>query len=104
MRLGKLIGLTMFISLVASAASAYKFALASNARIGSTELPAGEYKVAVDSDKAVFTSGKKVVAEAPAKVETGAQKFRDTQVSLNSSVLQSISVGGTNMKIVLVAK
>jgi hypothetical protein len=86
---------------VASAASDYKVELPQATHVGATELKAGTYKVEMQGDKAVFKSGKEVVAQAPAKVEDAKQKYSLTSVSTNASKLESISIGGTTMKIVL---
>src|SRR5438067_2495285 len=101
MNLFKAFGLGIVISVAATAASAYKVELPSAVSVGGTKLEAGEYKVEVEGDKAKFTSGKKVVAEAPVTVENAPQKYANTQLSTANSTLQSISVGGTTMKIVL---
>ena len=86
---------------IASAASTYKVELAQKTQVGGTELKAGEYKVEVQGDKAIFKSGKDVVAQSSAKVENGKQKYSSTAVSTKDSKLESIAVGGTTMKIVL---
>ena len=86
---------------IASAGSTYKVEFSQAIQVGGTELKAGEYKVEMQGDKAVFKSGKDVVAQSPATVENGKQKYSVTSVSTNSSKLQSISIGGTTMKIVL---
>ena len=86
---------------IASAASEYKIDLPQVTHVGSTELKAGKYKVEVDGNKAIFKSGKEVVAQSAVTVENGKEKYAYTSVSTNASNLQSISVGGTNMKIVL---
>ena len=86
---------------IASAASEYKVDFPQSTHVGATELKAGTYKVEVQGDKAVFRSGKEVVAQSAATVETGKQKYAFTSVSTNASRLESISVGGTTMKIVL---
>jgi hypothetical protein len=86
---------------IASAASDYKVELTQKTQVGGTELKAGTYKVEVQGDKAVFKSGKDVVAQAPAKVENGNQKYSGTRVSTSGSKLESISIDGTTMKIVL---
>ncbi|MEO8100508.1 MAG: hypothetical protein ABI811_22610 [Acidobacteriota bacterium] len=104
MNLFRALGLAVILSAAASAASAYKVELTSATSVGGTQLQPGQYKVEVTGDKAVFTSGKKVVAETPVTVETGAKKYSDTQVSTINSTMQSIAVGGTTMKIVLKAK
>ncbi len=84
-----------------SAGSAYTVEFDQTTQVGGTELKAGEYKVEVQGDKAIFKSGKDVVAQSSAKVENGKQKYSATAVSTNASKLESISVGGTKMKIVL---
>jgi len=86
---------------IASAASDYKVELTQPTHVGATELKAGKYKVEIQGDKAIFKSGKDVVAQSPATVENGKQKYSFTSVSTNASNLESISVGGTTMKIVL---
>ena len=96
-----LIGFVALAMGIASAASDYKLELAQKTQVGGTELKAGTYRVEVQGDKAVIKSGKDVVAQAPAKVENGSQKYSYTSVSTNASKLESISIGGTTMKIVL---
>jgi hypothetical protein len=96
-----MIGFTVLGMGLASAGSAYKVELAQTTQVGATQLKAGEYKVEVEGDKAIFKSGKDVVAQSPATVENGKNKYVDTVVSTNASKLESISVGGTTMKIVL---
>jgi len=96
-----LIGFAAFAMGIASAASVYKVELTRATEVGGTELKAGAYKVEVQGDKAVFTSGKEVVAQSPATVENGKEKYAYTSVSTTGSKLQSISIGGTTMKIVI---
>ena len=86
---------------IASAGSAYKVEFAQATKVGGTELKAGAYKVEVQGDKAIFKSGKDVVAQTSATVENGKQKYSATAVSTKDSKLESIAVGGTTMKIVL---
>ena len=54
----------------------------------------------IQGDKAVFKSGKSVAAQASATVENGKQKYSETSVSTKDSKLESISIGGSTMKIV----
>jgi|SRR5579862_7836682 len=86
---------------IAAAGSDYKIELAQTTQVGGTDLKAGEYKVEVQGDKAIFKSGKDVVAQSPAKVENAKRKYSATAVSTNASKLESIAVGGTTMMIVL---
>ena len=96
-----LIGFAALAVGIASAASDYKVELTQATHVGATELKAGTYKVEVQGDKAVFMSGKDVVAQSSAKVENSEKKYSATAVSTNSSKLESIAIGGTTMKIVL---
>ena len=96
-----LIGFAAFAMGIASAASDYKIELPQATHVGTTELKAGTYKVEVQGDKAVFKSGKDVVAQSSAKVENGEKKYAATSVSTNASKLESIAIGGTTMRIVL---
>ena len=86
---------------IASGGSDYKVEFAQTTQVGGTELKAGQYRVEMQGDKAVFKSGKDVVAQSSATVENGKQKYSSTAVSTNASKLESIAVGGTTMKIVL---
>jgi hypothetical protein len=82
---------------IASAASSYKVTLDAPLSIGSTELKAGEYKVEMQSGKAVFKSGKTVI-EVPATMGKGEQKYRWTSLVTEGSKLQEIDFGGTTEK------
>jgi len=84
---------------VASAASAYNVKLYDSVRIGSTQLKAGDYKVEIQDDKAVFKSGKDVV-EVPATLGTSDHKYNSTSLVSVDSKLHEIDVGGTTAKIV----
>jgi hypothetical protein len=83
---------------VASAASSYKVKLEAPLSIGSTELKAGEYKVEMQGDKAVFKSGKTVV-EVPATMGKSERKYYRTSVVTEGSKLQEIDFGGTTESI-----
>jgi hypothetical protein len=96
--------LVSFVTLAlvaANAASDYKLNLSQSVQVGGTTLKAGSYKFEMQGDKVVIKTGKDVVAQASAKVENGSKKFSDTAVSTKDSKLESISVGGTTMKIVV---
>lgn len=86
---------------IASAASDYKVELDQATKVGGTELKPGEYKVEVQGNKAVFKSGKDIVAQTSATIENGKRKYPATAVSVKASKLESIAVGGTTMMIVL---
>src|SRR5207302_1608132 len=86
---------------VATAETRYSLELGASTWVGNTELKPGKYKVAMQGDKAVFTSGTRV-AEAPASLVSGTQKYRDTAVETNAeSKITAIQLGGTSAKILL---
>jgi hypothetical protein len=92
------LGLATLALGVASAASSYSLKLYDSVWIGATQLKAGEYKVEMQGDKAVFKIGKTVV-EVPATLAKNDRKYSSTSfVSENSKVLE-IDLGGTSDKI-----
>ena len=97
------LSLSMLAAGIASAASGYSVTLSDAVWIGGTQLKAGDYKVEMQGDKAVFTAGSKKVAEAPATLGTGDQKYAYTTLSTSSSKLREIDLGGTKSKIVFAA-
>jgi hypothetical protein len=102
----KRLGFIAFVFAAATlfAATAHHFTLDKPAVINGTELKAGEYKLEITGDK-VTISSKKMTAEAPARVESAAEKFRSTTVCCLGDTgkynLQEIRLGGTNQKLVL---
>jgi hypothetical protein len=83
---------------VASAASGYNVKLYDSVWIGATQLKAGEYRVEMQGDKALFKSGKSVI-EVPATLGKSDQKYNFTSLVSVDSKLHEIDVGGTNAKI-----
>ncbi|MEO8097772.1 MAG: hypothetical protein ABI811_08735 [Acidobacteriota bacterium] len=86
---------------VLSAASKYKITLLRATKIGTTDVPPGDYSFEVDGDKAVFKGGGKTV-EARVAMESAPNRNPTTSLvwSLNSK-LKSISIKGTNLTYVL---
>ena len=91
--------LATFALAVASGASHYNLKLDSAQWAGDQQLKAGDYKVALVGDKAVFTSGKTVV-EVPATLQKNDKKYSLTSYQATDSKIQEIDLGGTNTKIV----
>jgi hypothetical protein len=94
------LGLAVLALGVASAASSYSFKLYGSVWVGGTQLKAGEYKVEMQGDKAVFKSGKSVV-EVPATLGNSDKKYTFTSVVSEDSKLLEIDLGGTSAKILL---
>ncbi len=101
MKLAKItIGFATLALAVASAASKYTVNLADTTWVGDKQLKAGQYKVEIQGDQAVFESGKEKI-QVPATVEKSDRKFPYTELDASNSRLREIHVGGTNTKIVI---
>lgn len=87
----------------ASAASSYNIDLKKSVTIGSTQLQAGQYKVEIQGDKAMFKIGKNVV-EVPASLEKSDQKYSTTGIVTVGPKLVEIDLGGTSEKILFSPK
>ena len=87
---------------VASAASSYSIHLSSDVQAGATQLKAGDYKVQVQGNQAIFKQGKNTI-QLPVAVETGNNTYRYTSMDADSGTLQSISLEGTKTKLVFTA-
>jgi hypothetical protein len=99
MKLTRLIlGLAIFMVSVAGAASSYKIALPSDLYAGDVQLKAGEYTLTLEGKQAVFKKGKQSI-QVPFSVEKSALKFPDTELEIDGMKIQSIDLGGTDMKI-----
>jgi hypothetical protein len=99
MKLTKLtLGLATLALGVASAASSYNVKLYDAVSIGGTQLKAGDYKVEMQGEKAVFKTGKTVV-EVPATMGTADKKFGATSFVSEKDQLLEIDLGGTTSKI-----
>lgn len=85
---------------IASAASTYSVTLTSDMAVGTTQLKAGDYKIAVTGNQAIFKKGKETT-EVPVTVEKTAKKFQYTTMQSVNSKVQAIELGGTNMKLVV---
>jgi hypothetical protein len=88
---------------VASAASSHKITLFQPSLVNGTELKPGDYKVTVQDNKVVISSGKTSV-EANIKTETADAKFSSTTVRYRNGDgkyrLQEIRLGGTTTRLV----
>ena len=84
---------------VASAASSYSITIPSPVSIGETKLNAGNYKLEVQGNQAIFKHGKSSIP-VPVTVEKSASTIRDTRLDTSDTTLRAISLGGTNLKLV----
>jgi hypothetical protein len=95
-----LVGITMLALTVANAASRYSVTLSQPLKAGTAQLVAGDYKVEMQGEKAVFKMGK-TVTEVPASLEETKQKYQFSSVSTDGEKLKEIQLGGTSSKIVI---
>jgi hypothetical protein len=87
----------VLLGLAVASAKTYTVKLYQTAKVGSVELKAGEYRVEVIDQKAVFRNGT-VHGEAAVKVETGEITFNSTSVRLvgdGTPQINEIRIGGT---------
>jgi len=89
-----------------ASAATYRVKLLQPTVIAGTTLKAGDYKLQVQDNKAVFTAGKST-AEAQVKVESADQKFASTSFRYDRAAdgtlkLQEVKIAGTNTKLVFV--
>ncbi len=91
---------------MASAAETYRVKLLQSTVLNGAELKAGEYKVMVEGDKAVFQMGKEK-AETPVKVEKEGKKYESTIFKYDNAGgamhLTEIRLAGTNTKLLFTA-
>ena len=91
---------TVAASVAGAASGSYDVRLPDPVSIGGTQFKAGDYKVEMQGDKAVFKSGKSVV-EVPATLGNSDKKYTFTSVVSEDSKLLEIDLGGTSAKILL---
>lgn len=92
---------TIFFGATAFAASNYRVELYKPITVNGIDLKAGECKLEVVDNKAVFKQGKKMV-EVPVRIEQGTKKFLSTTVSVNedSNQPREIRLAGTTIKLI----
>ena len=83
---------------IANAGAPYDITLLDSFSVGKAELKPGDYKLEMQGDKAVFTSGKKTVS-IPATLGKSDQPFASTVFVSQRSKLKEIDLGGTQDKI-----
>jgi len=80
---------SIFSAVAFASPKTYNVVIPRAVQVGSAELTPGNYKMALEGDKAVFTLEHHVAATVPVKVETAAHKYPDT-------VLDTVEQGGAN--------
>lgn len=94
-----LLATVIFSATAAFAGNNYRFELYKPISVNGTDLKAGDCKLEVVDNKAVFKQGKKTV-EVPVRIEQGTQKFLSTTVRMNedSNRPREIRLAGTTTK------
>jgi uncharacterized protein YdbL (DUF1318 family) len=92
------------LGLSLAGAKSYDVTFDSATKVGSVELKAGKYSLAVmDDSKVKFVSSNGEAVEASAKVTTVDKKFQATQIDLKqingTAQVNEIDLGGTKTKI-----
>jgi hypothetical protein len=99
----KFFAIFLTVALVAASAASYTVTFFQPTTVAGTDLKPGDYKVIVESDKAIISQGKQKV-EAAVKIENSDSRFSSTVVRYTSkdgkNLIQEIRLGGTNTKLV----
>src|ERR1700679_1202569 len=94
----RLFCISTLTAIALSAATPYELTLLDTFSVGKAELKAGDYKLEMQGDKAVFTIGKKIVS-IPATLGKSDQPFASAVFVSQKSKLKEIDLGGTQDKI-----
>jgi hypothetical protein len=87
-------------AIVATAASnSYRVHIPEDSVIAGKSVKAGDYKIEIQNDTAVFKQGKQTI-EVPASTQSVESKFAHTEIESTNDTIQEIHVGGSRTKIV----
>ena len=97
-------GALTLASLGIASAKSYDITLTAPAKVGDMELKPGQYKLKIDGSQAIFTDAENSKAlTTPVKIENAQKKFAATTIESSHQgdmdVVQSIDLGGSNMKL-----
>ena len=94
---------TIFSAVAFASPKTYTVVISKPLQVGTTELAPGNYKMALDGGKAIFTLEHHTAATVPVKVETAARKYSDTILDTTdhggTNRLNSIVLGGSTNKV-----
>lgn len=90
---------TLALAAASAASPHYSLKLDTAQSVGDKQLKAGDYKVEISGDKAIFKTGKTVV-EVPATVQKSDSKYLHTAYASVDSKIMEIDLGGTATKVV----
>ena len=99
-----IVGTLGLTSLAFAGTKSYDIILSAPAMAGTNQLQAGEYKLKVEGNQAVFTQDSKTWS-VPVKIQNGAQKFAQTTVESSNKgdmdQIQAIDLAGSTTKLEL---
>ena len=99
-----IVGTLGLTSLAFAGTKSYDIILNAPTMAGTNQLRAGEYKLKLEGNQAVFTQNSKTWS-APVKVENGTQKFEQTTVESSTQgemdTIHAIDLGGSTTKLEL---
>lgn len=100
----KIVFAFLLVALAVASAKTYSLTLFESSVFAGKELKPGEYKLDLQDGKIVLHAGKTAI-ESAVKVETADRKNRATSVRYASADgklhIREISLGGTNMKLIV---
>ncbi len=99
------LSLMILLPLAAAAADSRQVTIPEPIVVAGTELKAGEYNFDVDNGMLTIKKGKRVVQQAPARLDKADAAYKNTSLKLSRDNgkfnLQEVRLGGTNTKITL---
>jgi len=98
------IALIVLLGATLASAKSYEFTLTSTTKAGATTLNAGQYTIKLEGSKIILKDSDGRDVTAPAKIETGTQEFRDTEVSVSQAKgnnrIEWIGLAGSKSKVI----
>ncbi|MBZ5580186.1 MAG: hypothetical protein LAP40_26805 [Acidobacteriia bacterium] len=92
------------LGVMLASAKTYQFTVSDTLKAGSTQLSPGQYTLKLDGPKVILKDASGHDVPATAKVESGTQEFRNTEVSTTqangSKQIEWIGLAGSKSKIV----
>ena len=92
------------LSLASAKTKTYDFRLTGATQVGSAKLDPGDYSLKVNGDQVILKDSTGHEIPATAKIETGSEEFRNTEVSTTqtggTNKVEWIGLGGSKSKVI----
>jgi len=82
-----------------ASAKSYYFTLTAPAKVGATQLKAGDYEISVKGTQAIFIKDGGKSISVPVKIEQSDKKFDITSVDTANDIIREIDLGGSSTKL-----